>query len=173
MVSHVSSADPDAHVWDDTVWVYTSTDGNLREHGYSGDSTDPWTYAYMDGYHVFSSTDMINWQDHGEVFHSRDVAWGGDGWMWAPGAARRDGTYYLYYPHKVCVCMCMEEMICHGIRSTMVVVSYCVIVAGGALTCKIFVLHNDRTMMGFGESELPQQVNHRDRFRTPVNLWKG
>ena len=99
LISHVSSADPDAHVWDDTVWVYTSTDGNLREHGYT--DSDPWTYAYMDGYQVFSTKDMINWEDHGEIFHSRNVPWGGQGWMWAPGAARKNGIYYLYYPHKV------------------------------------------------------------------------
>ena len=100
LVAHVSSADPDAHVWDDTVWVYTSQDANLRDHGYNSDS-DPWTYEYMDGYHVFSTKDMIQWEDHGEIFHSRNVAWGGEGWMWAPGATRKDGTYYLYYPHKV------------------------------------------------------------------------
>jgi len=98
LVSHVSSADPSAHVWDGKVWVYTSKDGNLLENGHS--ESDPWTYAYMDGYHAFSSTDMVNWVDHGEIFHSRDVSWGGPGWMWAPSAARKNGKVYLYYPKK-------------------------------------------------------------------------
>ena len=90
------AADPDVHVWDGVVWMYCSQDRTVdsavhRHH-----------YDAMDGYHVFSSTDMINWTDHGEIFHSRDVDWGWDdgGFMWAPGAARKDGTYYLYYPHK-------------------------------------------------------------------------
>jgi len=114
LVSHVSSADPDAHVWDDTVWVYTSTDGNLLEYGYNGQD-DEWTYAHMDGYRAFSSTDLLHWTDHGEILHSRDVAWGNAGWMWAPGAARRNGTYYLYFPHRVRVavhCCCSVLFVC-------------------------------------------------------------
>ncbi|MFC1762335.1 DUF4832 domain-containing protein [Planctomycetota bacterium] len=92
------AADPDAHVWDGTVWVYCSQD---HEGGYSN----------MDGYHAFSSTDMIHWTDHGDVFNSSmldEGRWGStpDHWMWAPGAARKqdengDWTYYLYYPHNV------------------------------------------------------------------------
>jgi hypothetical protein len=90
------AADPDVHVWDGTVWMYCSQDRNkdtaIHKNGYDS----------MDGYHVFSSKDMINWIDHGEIFHSKDVDWGWElgGFMWAPGAARKDGTYYLYYPHK-------------------------------------------------------------------------
>ncbi len=90
------AADPDVHVWDDVVWMYTSQDRTV-------DSTiHPHHYAAMDGYHAFSSTDMINWTDHGEILHSRDVEWGWEdgGYMWAPGAARKDGKYYLYFPHR-------------------------------------------------------------------------
>lgn len=87
LVRNHGAADPDVHVWDDTVWMYCSQD---HAPGYEA----------MDGYHAFSSTDMIHWTDHGEVLHSRDISWGPSGWMWAPGAARKDGVYYLYYPHK-------------------------------------------------------------------------
>ena len=94
IVETIWSADPDVHVWDETVWMYTSQDHDPDE-GERG-------YENMDGYHAFSSTDLEHWTDHGEIFHSRDVDWGigGGGWMWAPGVARKDGTYYLYYPHK-------------------------------------------------------------------------
>jgi hypothetical protein len=85
------AADPDAHVWDDTVWLYCSQDHEVI----NGD-----TYKTMDGYHAFSSTNLVDWTDHGEVLHSRDVSWGSDGFMWAPGAARKNGKYYLYYPHQ-------------------------------------------------------------------------
>jgi len=98
MVPYVSSADPSCHVWSGTVWCYTSKDGNLLEHG--RDQYSEWTYEFMEGYHVFSSTDLINWVDHGEIFNSDDCPWGGHGWMWAPAAARKDGKYYLYYPKK-------------------------------------------------------------------------
>ncbi len=43
---------------------------------------------------------METWIDHGEIFNSSDVSWGLSGWMWAPSVARKDGTYYLYFPHK-------------------------------------------------------------------------
>lgn len=93
LVRHHSATDPDVHVWDGKVWVYCSQDHQMRE-------GDKGTYDVMDGYHVFSSSDLVNWTDHGEIMHSRDISWGLDGWMWAPGAARKDGKYYLYYPHK-------------------------------------------------------------------------
>lgn len=91
IIKHLRTADPSAKIWDDgKVWIYASHDPN--------DATD---YSTMDGYHVFSSYDMINWTDHGEVLHSRDVDWGLEqgGFMFAPDAAYKNGTYYFYYPH--------------------------------------------------------------------------
>ena len=88
-----SATDPDVHVWNGIVWVYCSQDHQKRPH--DGNNN----YAVMDGYHVFSSEDLINWIDHGEILHSRDVPWGGEGYMWAPGAAYKNGKYYIYYPH--------------------------------------------------------------------------
>jgi len=93
LVRHHAAGDPDAHVWDGTMYVYCSQDHQKRP-------KDDGNYAVMDGYHVFSTTDMNNWIDHGEILHSRDVSWGVEGYMWAPGAARKDGKYYLYFPHK-------------------------------------------------------------------------
>ncbi|MEU1964443.1 family 43 glycosylhydrolase [Micromonospora sediminicola] len=92
IVTNIRGADPDVHVWDGRVWMYTSQDRPPID-----TSTN---YSGMDGYHVFSSTDMVNWTDHGEILHSRDVSWGSRGYMWAPGAARRGTTNYLFYPHK-------------------------------------------------------------------------
>lgn len=92
IVKNIRGADPDVHVWDGTVWMYTSQDRPPID-----SSTN---YSGMDGYHVFSSTDMVNWTDHGEILHSRDVSWGSRGYMWAPGAARKGTTNYLFYPHK-------------------------------------------------------------------------
>ena len=94
-VTHIRSADPDCHVWEDgKLWMYTSQD-HFPDSGESG-------YSRMDGYHAFSTEDLIHWTDHGEILHSKDVEWGIEqgGWMWAPGAAFKDGTYYLYFPHK-------------------------------------------------------------------------
>ena len=92
IVSHMFTADASAHVWDDgRLYVYPSTDVAPAK-----------GYATMDGYHIFSTDDMITWKDHGEILHSRDVPWGiqNGGYMWAPDCAFKDGTYYYYFPHK-------------------------------------------------------------------------
>lgn len=92
LVSYRSSTDPDVHVWDNEVWMYCSQDHQKA----AGVKTN---YDGMDGYHAFSTKDMKNWTDHGEVMHSSKIGWGKPGWLWAPGAARKNGKYYLYYPH--------------------------------------------------------------------------
>jgi hypothetical protein len=95
IIEHLRTADPSVHIWehldDGKFWMYASHDMN-----------DATGYESMDGYHVFSSTDLENWTDHGEVLHSRDVSWGlaDGGWMWAPDCAYKNGTYYFYFPHK-------------------------------------------------------------------------
>jgi beta-xylosidase len=55
----------------------------------------------MDKYHVFSTDDMVNWQDHGEILNSEQVEWGRPegGFMWAPDCAYKNETYYFYFPH--------------------------------------------------------------------------
>lgn len=91
IVSHMFTADPSAHVWDDgRLYVYPSTD-NAPTKG----------YKTMDGYHVFSTDDMITWKDHGEILHSSQVEWGRKegGFMWAPDCAYKNGIYYYYFPH--------------------------------------------------------------------------
>lgn len=90
-VSHMFTADPSAHVWEDgRLYVYSSTD-----------QAPPKGYSKMDGYHVFSTDDMITWKDHGEILNSSQVEWGRDegGFMWAPDCAFKNGTYYYYFPH--------------------------------------------------------------------------
>ncbi|MBU3011344.1 family 43 glycosylhydrolase [Polaribacter vadi] len=92
IVSHMFTADPSAHVWQDgRLYVYPSTD-----------VAPPKGYKTMDGYHVFSTDDMITWKDHGQILHSSQVPWGRKegGFMWAPDAAYKDGTYYYYFPHR-------------------------------------------------------------------------
>ena len=91
IVRHMFTADPSAHVWaDGRLYVYPSTD-----------VAPPRGCDRMDGYHVFSTDDMLNWTDHGEILHSRDVEWGRPegGFMWAPDCAYKNGTYYYYFPH--------------------------------------------------------------------------
>ncbi|MDF1571480.1 MAG: family 43 glycosylhydrolase [Bacteroidales bacterium] len=90
IITHIRSADPAAEVWNDgRVWIYASHDPE--------DAVD---YSTMEDYRAYSSADLVNWTDHGTVLHARDVSWGNsaNAWMFAPDAAYKEGTYYLYFP---------------------------------------------------------------------------
>lgn len=93
-VTHIYTADPSAHVWKidgkEVLYVYPSHDVD-----------PPRGCDLMDKYHVFSTEDMVNWKDHGEILNSSQVEWGREegGFMWAPDCAYRNGKYYFYFPH--------------------------------------------------------------------------
>jgi hypothetical protein len=54
-------------------------------------------YGELHDYYLFSSEDMINWQDHGIVFDSRtDTSWAN--LAYAPDFIYRNGKYYLFFP---------------------------------------------------------------------------
>ena len=90
-VRDIFTADPSAHVWEDgRLYVYPSHDVD-----------PPRGCDLMDRYHVYSTDDMVNWTDHGEILSSEQVPWGRPegGFMWAPDCAYKNGTYYFYFPH--------------------------------------------------------------------------
>lgn len=86
LFTHLYSADPSAHVFNDTLWVYPSHDRD-----------DALSFS-MEDYHVFSTTDMEHWQDHGVIFNPlAQTTWAKKA-AWAPDCVYRNGKYYLYYP---------------------------------------------------------------------------
>jgi beta-xylosidase len=97
-IRHMYTADPSARVWEDgRLYVYPSQD-----------IAPPRGCDMMDKYHVFSTDDMINWVDHGQIVEAADVPWGkkpslkgGATFMWAPDCMYnpKDGKYYFYFPH--------------------------------------------------------------------------
>lgn len=90
-IKNMYTADPSAHVWKDgRLYVYASHDID-----------PPRGCDLMDQYHVFSTDDMVNWKDHGEILRASQVSWGRPegGFMWAPDCAYKNGTYYFYFPH--------------------------------------------------------------------------
>ena len=54
----------------------------------------------MEDYHVFSSTNLIDWEDHGVVVSQTTVPWTDPAGysMWAPDCIERKGKYYFYFP---------------------------------------------------------------------------
>lgn len=88
---HLYTADPSAHVWKNdpnTLWIYASHDVPGTNH-----------HATMFDYHVFSTTDLKTWTDHGRVLSVDDVSWA-ISHAWAIDAVLWKGTYYLVYGMK-------------------------------------------------------------------------
>lgn len=88
LLSHIYAADPSAHIWPgdpSTLWLYTSHDVPGTNH-----------HATMFDYHVFSTTDLINWTDYGRVLSVDDVDWAVSH-AWAIDAVYRNQQYYLIY----------------------------------------------------------------------------
>ena len=86
IITDAYSADPSAHVFHDTLWVYPSHDRD-----------DALTFSMQD-YHVYSTTDLQQWTDHGVIFNPlTSTTWAHEA-AWAPDCICRNGKYYLYYP---------------------------------------------------------------------------
>lgn len=88
------TADPTARVFDGRVYVYPSHDIPAAPgRGRAG-------WFVMEDYHVFSSTNLTDWTDHGVIVTQNKVPWvKPDSYsMWAPDCIRRNGKYYFYFP---------------------------------------------------------------------------
>ena len=87
------TADPTARVFNGKVYIYPSHDipspiDRLKE------------WFCMADYHVFSSTNLTDWTDHGVILTQNKVPWvQPDSYsMWAPDCVYKDGKYYFYFP---------------------------------------------------------------------------
>ena len=95
LVSHIYTADPSAHVFENKIYIYPShdIDAGVPE-------KDDGAHFAMRDYHVLSM-DSINGQvkDNGVALDIKDIPWAGRQ-LWAPDAAFKNGKYYLYFPVK-------------------------------------------------------------------------
>jgi hypothetical protein len=95
LITHIYTADPSAHVFEDRLYIYPSHDLD-----HDSPSTQDGEQFDMEDYHVFSLENMHSFPvDHGQVLHVDDVPWA-EKQMWAPDAAFKNDTYYLYFPAK-------------------------------------------------------------------------
>lgn len=95
LVTHIYTADPSAHVFEGKLYIYPSHD--LDKDVIDNDNGDQYQ---MEDYHVLSMDDVdAPCVDHGEALHMKDVPWVSKQ-MWAPDAAYKNGTYYLYFPAR-------------------------------------------------------------------------
>jgi hypothetical protein len=95
LISEIYTADPSAHVFAGKLYIYPSHDieAGTPEND-NGDHFD------MRDYHVLSM-DSVGGKvtDHGVALSIKDIPWAGRQ-LWAPDAAFKNGTYYLYFPVK-------------------------------------------------------------------------
>ncbi len=87
LVSHVYTADPSGRVFNDRVYVITTHDPD--------GST---SYAELQDYFLWSSDDMVNWQDHGIIFGTQTHTTWAFG-AYAPDMMERNGKFYLVFPN--------------------------------------------------------------------------
>jgi hypothetical protein len=81
------TADPAPMVHNGTVYVYTSHDEDETVRN----------FFTMNDWRCYSTTDMVNWTDHGAVLSYKDFEWSrGD--AWAGQCVYRNGKYYYYLP---------------------------------------------------------------------------
>lgn len=81
------TADPAPLVYNDTIYLYTSHDEDDAE----GFKMKDWL--------LYTSTDMVNWQDHGAVASLKDFKWyKKDNGAWAQQVVHRNGKFYMYCP---------------------------------------------------------------------------
>ena len=88
------TADPTVRVFNNKVYLYPSHDIPAPE----GQRKD---WFCMADYHVFSSTNLTQWTDHGTILSQQQVPWGKpNGYsMWAPDCVEKGGTYYFFFPN--------------------------------------------------------------------------
>lgn len=87
------SADPTARVFGGRVYLYPS-------HDIISPVAPERRWFAMADYHVFSSTDLTDWTDHGVILDQKQVPWANhEGYaMWAPDCVEHQGRYYLLFP---------------------------------------------------------------------------
>lgn len=87
IISSIYTADPAPMVYNDTVFLYTGHD----EDDASGFKMKDWL--------LYTSTDMVNWTDHGVVASLKNFKWvNHDNGAWAAQCIARNGKFYLYCP---------------------------------------------------------------------------
>ena len=91
------TADPSPLVIGDTLFLYVSHDSHADEIMDARERSSAGFFMY--DWLLYSTTDMVNWTDHGPVASLRDFSWRGrDNGAWAVQCVERNGKYYLYCP---------------------------------------------------------------------------
>ena len=91
------TADPSPLVVGDTLFLYTSHDASPEDIPDKNEKSSAGFFMY--DWLLWSTTDMVNWTEHGAVASLKDFPWRGrENGAWAIQTVERNGKYYLYAP---------------------------------------------------------------------------
>ncbi len=91
------TADPSPLVVGDTLFLYTSHDAHFDDIPDRDERNSAGFFMY--DWLLWSTTDMVNWTEHGAVASLKDFAWRSrENGAWAIQTVERNGKYYLYAP---------------------------------------------------------------------------
>ena len=85
IIQTIYTADPAPMVYKDTVFLYT------------GHDEDKSTWFTMNDWHIYSTTDMVNWTDRGTGLSLKNFDWAVKD-AWAGQCILRNGKFYWYVP---------------------------------------------------------------------------
>lgn len=95
IIQTIYTADPAPMVHDGVCYLYVDHDEDVLKNN----------FFTMKDWRCFTSTDMVNWTDHGVVASLRNFKWAASGWgggfengAWALQTIERDGKWYMYCP---------------------------------------------------------------------------
>ena len=91
------TADPSPLVVGDTLFLYTSHDASPEDIPDENEKSSAGFFMY--DWLLWSTTDMVNWTEHGAVASLKDFPWRSrENGAWAIQTVERNGKYYLYAP---------------------------------------------------------------------------
>jgi arabinoxylan arabinofuranohydrolase len=85
IVQTIYTADPAPMVYKDTLFLY------------AGHDEDKSTWFTMKDWHVYATTDMVNWTDRGVGLSLKNFSWANKD-AWAGQTIERNGKFYWYVP---------------------------------------------------------------------------
>ncbi len=91
------TADPSPLVVGDTLFLYTSHDASPEDIPDENEKNSAGFFMY--DWLLWSTTDMVNWTEHGAVASLKEFSWRSrENGAWAIQTVERSGKYYLYAP---------------------------------------------------------------------------
>lgn len=100
----MAGADPFVLLYEGKYYMYCTVenDEKLTDHHSFNTAVNK-----QDGYYVYQSEDLKNWENKGMCLRKEDVM--GDKWFWAPEVLHRNGKFYMVYSSEEHIGMAVAD----------------------------------------------------------------